>query len=276
MKIGQIHTAAGVVAVAHTPEGTRHLKGRADMRTILESDQDLQELILEDFVDEADAARQAPPVLPGAIIAVGLNYRDHIRETGLETPSTPLLFAKLPNTVIGPGAGIRFDPAVTGQVDWEGELAVVIGKRCWQVDQADALSHIAGYTVANDVSARDLQFADGQWLRGKSLATFCPLGPILVTPDEVPDPQALALTTRVNGETVQSSSTSEMIFAVDELIAFCSRHFVLEPGYVLLTGTPWGCGGFASPPRFLSPGDVVEVEVSSIGTLVNPVVGVDQ
>lgn len=261
--------------VAHTTEGVRHLRGRPAMQALLDSGQDLQGLMPEEFADPTETARPAPPVLPGAIIAVGLNYRDHIRETGLETPSAPLLFAKLPNTVIGPDAGIRLDPSVTRQVDWEGELAVVIGKRCWQVDRADALSHVAGYTVANDVSARDLQFADGQWLRGKSLATFCPLGPVLVTPDEVPDPQALTLTTKVNGETVQSSSTAEMIFAVDELIAFCSRHFVLEPGYVLLTGTPWGCGGFASPPRFLSPGDVVEVEISSIGTLINPVVGVE-
>jgi 5-carboxymethyl-2-hydroxymuconate isomerase len=142
------------------------------------------------------------------------------------------------------------------------------------VAETDALDHVFGYTVGNDVSARDLQFGDGQWVRGKSLDTFCPLGPVIVTADEIPDPQALGLCTRVNGETVQDSSTAEMIFGVAELLAFCSRSFTLEPGDVLLTGTPWGCGEFMDPKRSLAAGDVVEVEVEGIGTLRNEVVEV--
>jgi 5-carboxymethyl-2-hydroxymuconate isomerase len=141
-----------------------------------------------------------------------------------------------------------------------------------RVKPADALDHVFGYTVANDVSARDVQFADGQWVRGKSLDTFCPLGPVVVTPDEIGDPQKLALRTRVNGETVQDSSTAEMIFSVAELLAFCSLSFTLERGDVLLTGTPWGCGEFMNPRRSLRPGDIVETEVEGIGVLRNPVV----
>jgi 5-carboxymethyl-2-hydroxymuconate isomerase len=139
------------------------------------------------------------------------------------------------------------------------------------VDPATALDHVFGYTVANDVSARDVQFSDGQWARAKSLDTFCPLGPEVVTPQDVPDPQALGLRTRVNGDLVQDSSTAEMLFGVRELIAFCSRSFTLLPGDVLLTGTPWGCGAFMTPPRFLAAGDVVETEIDGLGTLRNPV-----
>ncbi len=272
MRIGQVHTPAGPVAVVYGDGGARYVEGRPRLTDLLRDGIDLAKLRLAGHVEDLEKHRPLAPIQPGAIIGVGLNYVDHIRETGLETPVTPLLFSKLSNSVIGPDAEIEFDPEITSQVDWEVELAVVIGRRCWQVSREDALTHVAGYMVANDVSARDVQFADGQWLRGKSLPTFCPLGPVLVTPDEVPNPQSLALSTRVNGETVQLSSTDLMIFAVDELIAFCSRNFVLEPGDVILTGTPWGCGGFADPPRFLSDGDTVEVEVESIGVLTNPVV----
>jgi 5-carboxymethyl-2-hydroxymuconate isomerase len=160
---------------------------------------------------------------------------------------------------------------MTAQADWEVELAAVIGATARKVPAERALEHVFGYTIANDVSARDVQFADSQWVRGKSLDTFCPLGPAVVTADEVGDPQALALRTRVNGEPVQDSSTAEMLFGVAELIAFCSRSFTLRPGDVLLTGTPWGCGAFMDPPRFLAPGDVLETEIERLGTLVNPV-----
>jgi 5-carboxymethyl-2-hydroxymuconate isomerase len=181
------------------------------------------------------------------------------------------VFAKFPSSVIGPDDEIVVDSTLTERVDWEVELAVVIGRQARNVRASDALDHVAGCTVANDVSARDLQFRDGQWVRGKSLDTFCPLGPVVVTIDEFDDLQNLALGTRVNGEKVQDSSTSEMIFPVAELIAFCSRSFTLEPGDVLLTGTPWGCGEFMDPKRSLAPGDVVEVEVETIGTLRNAV-----
>lgn len=214
----------------------------------------------------------AVPLRPPKIVAIGLNYLDHIRETGLDVPSRPLVFTKFTTSVIGDGDEIVINRELSARVDWEVELAVVIGKRMSRVSSRDALDHVFGYTVANDVSARDLQFSDGQWVRAKSLDTFCPLGPVIVTADEIPDPQRLALCTRVNGETVQSSSTSEMIFGVAELLSFCSHSFVLEPGDVVLTGTPWGCGEFMSPVRSLQAGDVVEVEVERIGMLRNAVV----
>jgi 2-keto-4-pentenoate hydratase/2-oxohepta-3-ene-1,7-dioic acid hydratase in catechol pathway len=219
----------------------------------------------------ADARRTAPP-RPGKLVAIGLNYRDHVREAGMELPERPLVFAKFPTSVIGDGDPIVIDRTLTQRVDWEVELAVVIGRAMRDVGVEDALGHVLGYTVANDVSARDLQFGDGQWVRGKSLDTFCPLGPVLVPAAAIPDPQALGLRTRVNGETLQESSTAEMVFGVAELLSFCSRSFTLEPGDVMLTGTPWGCGEFMDPPRSLRGGDVVETEVDGIGTLRNPVV----
>jgi 2-keto-4-pentenoate hydratase/2-oxohepta-3-ene-1,7-dioic acid hydratase in catechol pathway len=208
---------------------------------------------------------------PGKIIAIGLNYMDHIREAGMEVPTSPLVFAKFPSSVIGHGDPIVIDRALTQRVDWEVELAVVIGRELRDVPVADALDHVAGYTVANDVSARDVQFADGQWVRGKSFDTFCPLGPRVVEPAAIGDPQDLRLRTRVNGELVQDSSTSEMVFGVAELLAFCSRSFTLNAGDVVLTGTPWGCGEFMDPQRSLQDGDVVEAEIDGIGTLTNPV-----
>jgi 2-keto-4-pentenoate hydratase/2-oxohepta-3-ene-1,7-dioic acid hydratase in catechol pathway len=213
-----------------------------------------------------------PPLRPGKIVAIGLNYRDHAREAGVDLPERPLVFAKFPSSVIGPDEDIVVDRGLTERVDWEVELAVVIGERLRDAAPEAALDAVFGYTVGNDVSGRDAQFADGQWVRAKSFDTFCPLGPAIVTPDEVGDPQALALHTRVNGEVVQDSSTAEMIFGVAELLAFCSRSFTLERGDVVMTGTPWGCGGFMDPPRALHPGDVVETEIERVGVLRNPVV----
>lgn len=212
------------------------------------------------------------PLRPGKVVAIGLNYLDHIREAGMEQPKAPLVFSKWPSCVIGPDEAIVIDDRVTRRVDWEVELAVVVGRPLRHADEAAAMEGVFGYTVANDVSARDVQFGDGQWVRGKSLETFCPLGPEIVTADELGDPQALGLRTRVNGESMQDSSTAEMVFGVAELLSYCSRSFTLEPGDVLLTGTPWGCGEFMDPVRSLRPGDVVEVEVDGIGTLRNPVV----
>jgi 5-carboxymethyl-2-hydroxymuconate isomerase len=216
-------------------------------------------------------ARLVAPLRPGKVVAIGLNYADHVRETGLTAPAEPLVFAKFPSSVIGPEQPIVIDPSLTGRVDWEVELAVVIGRRLRGCDADGALGGVFGYTVGNDVSARDLQFGDGQWVRGKSLDTFCPLGPLIVTADEIGDPQALPLRTRVNGETVQDSCTDQMIFGVGALLAHCARAFTLEPGDVVLTGTPWGCGEFMDPKRSLRPGDVVEVEIEGIGRLRNPV-----
>jgi 2-keto-4-pentenoate hydratase/2-oxohepta-3-ene-1,7-dioic acid hydratase in catechol pathway len=212
------------------------------------------------------------PVVPGKVVAIGLNYLDHIRESGVEPPREPLVFAKFPSSVIGPTDPIRLPRDLTQRVDWEVELAVVIGTRARRVAREDALSHVLGYTVANDVSARDLQFSDGQWVRAKSIDTFCPLGPVVVTADEIPDPQRLRLTTRVNGELMQDATTDLMVFDVATLISFCSQAFTLEPGDVLLTGTPWGCGEFMDPKRSLAPGDLVECAIEGIGALRNPVV----
>jgi 5-carboxymethyl-2-hydroxymuconate isomerase len=225
-----------------------------------------------DELDAVAGARRLAPVVPGKVVAIGLNYLDHIRESGQPAPERPLVFAKFPSSVIGADEPIRLPLDVTERVDWEVELAVVIGRRAHRVAPADALDHVYGYTVANDVSARDLQFADGQWVRAKSLDSFCPIGPVLVTADEIPDPQRLRLVCRVNGEVVQDAGTDLMVFGVAELISFCSHSFTLEPGDVLLTGTPWGCGEFMEPRRSLAPGDVVECEISGIGTLRNPVV----
>lgn len=211
------------------------------------------------------------PLRPGKLIAVGNNYWDHCREQKLEPPSKPILFAKFSTSVIGSGEAIRWPTGLTEQVDFEAELAVVIGKRARGLREANALQAVFGYTAANDVSARDLQFSDGQWLRGKALDTFCPLGPVVVTRDEVSDPQNLPVRCRVNGVTYQDSSTREMIFSVRALLAFVSQAFTLEPGDIVLTGTPHGVGVFRNPQVFLKPGDEVEVEVSDFGALINPV-----
>ena len=208
---------------------------------------------------------------PGKIVAIGLNYMDHVRESGATPPEKPLVFTKFTTSLIGDGDTIEIPKGLTERVDWEVELAVVIDQAARNVSAADALSYVRGYTVANDVSARDMQFADGQWVRAKSLDTFCPLGSELVSVD---DPQDLKLVTRVNGEVVQDSNTSEMIFGVAELISFCSHSFTLEAGDVILTGTPWGCGEFMDPKRSLKDGDVVECEIEGVGVLRNPVVEV--
>jgi len=208
-----------------------------------------------------------PLLRPGKIIAIGLNYQDHIRETGMAAPTAPLMFAKFPSTVSAHDAVVTVPGSITRRVDWEVELAAVIGRTAKDVPPARALEHVFGYTVGNDLSARDLQLADSQWIRGKNLDGFCPLGPEVVTADELGDPQDLALRTTVNGEVVQDSRTGEMIFSTAELVAYCSAHVTLEPGDVILTGTPWGCGEFLPEPRSLADGDVVECTVEGIGTL---------
>ena len=210
-----------------------------------------------------------PFARPSKIVCVGLNYRDHAEESGMEIPKWPLLFAKWPSSLIGPGAPIVL-PEQAKDVDYEAELGVVIGKRAQRVPVEEALEYVAGYCCANEVSARDIQFADGQWTRGKSLDTFGPVGPI--TPaDRVPDPQALRIRCLLNGEVVQDSSTSQMIFTVAEVIAFVSDGITLEPGDLILTGTPPGVGLGRKPPVYLEDGDEVTIEIEGIGSLTNPV-----
>jgi 2-keto-4-pentenoate hydratase/2-oxohepta-3-ene-1,7-dioic acid hydratase in catechol pathway len=213
----------------------------------------------------------APLKAPSKIACVGLNYHDHCRETGMAAPERPLIFAKFSSSLVGPDAALEWPHGLTEQVDWEAELAAVIGRRIRHASEHQARDAIFGYTAANDVSARDLQFADQQWVRAKSIDTFCPLGPVIVTPDEFGDPQDKRLISRVNGETMQDSTTAEMIFGVAEIVSFLSHACTLEPGDVILTGTPWGVGGFRDPPVFLKPGDTVEIEVEGVGVLPNHV-----
>ena len=212
--------------------------------------------------------------LPQKIVCVGLNYRDHAEEQGTELPKAPLLFAKWPNTLIGPGEPIVIPP-ITRQVDYEAELGVVIGERVHGASAEDALEAVAGYLCLNDVSARDLQFSDGQWVRGKSLDTFCPVGPELVPASDVPDPQALAIRALVNGEALQDSSTSNMIFSVAEIVVHVSQAITLERGDLIATGTPAGVGAFRNPQVWLRPGDEVTIEIEGVGALTNPVRAAD-
>ena len=214
-----------------------------------------------------------PIDVPGKIICVGLNYRDHAEEQGTELPSAPLLFAKWPNALIGPGEPIVI-PRVSEQVDYEAELGVVIGRRASRVSKEDALDYVRDYVVANDVSGRDLQFSDSQWVRGKSLDTFLPVGEP-VPASEVPDPQALGIRAILNGETMQDSSTANMVFGVADLIAFVSQAITLEPGDLIITGTPAGVGIFRDPPRLLQPGDEITIEIDGLGSITNPVVAAD-
>jgi 2-keto-4-pentenoate hydratase/2-oxohepta-3-ene-1,7-dioic acid hydratase in catechol pathway len=211
----------------------------------------------------------APIPRPGKVVAVGRNYREHAAEQGVEPPGAPLLFAKWPTAVIGHRAEIRWSPELTEQVDWEAELGVVIGRRARRVGVEEALDAVLGYTCLNDVSARDLQFGDGQWTRGKSLDTFCPIGPVVVTRDELVHPEDLDIRCLVNGEEVQHARTSAMYFGVAEIVSYCSQAFSLEPGDVIATGTPSGVGTFRTPPRYLGDGDEVVVEIEGIGRLEN-------
>jgi len=224
----------------------------------------------EATVDLAHVQLLAPIARPGSVIAVGLNYLDHALESGMEPPPVPITFPKLPQSIIGPGDTIRWAPEQSDQIDYEAELALVIGRDTRDVAPEHALESVLGYTCCNDVSARDIQFADGQWLRSKSFDTFCPLGPWLVTPDEIPDPQVLRIACRVNGTTLQDSNTSQMIHGVAEVISFLSRFFVLRAGDVITTGTPVGVGFARRPPIYLRAGDTVEVDIEGIGVLTNP------
>ena len=210
----------------------------------------------------------APVPDPGKIICIGLNYRDHAAEAGLALPAEPVVFAKLGNTVNGPYSPVPM-PRASEQIDYEGELGVVLGRACRGVKEADALDYVAGYLVVNDVSARDVQSRNGQWVLGKSPDGFAPMGPALVTADEVGDPQELDLRTRVGDEIVQSSSTREMIFPVAALISFLSEFITLRPGDVIATGTPAGVGGARTPPRWLRAGETVRVEIPGLGALAN-------
>jgi 2-keto-4-pentenoate hydratase/2-oxohepta-3-ene-1,7-dioic acid hydratase in catechol pathway len=222
--------------------------------------------------DPASAKLLAPVPDPQKILCIGLNYRDHAAESGVEPPPEPILFSKYINTLVGHGADILL-PEESTQVDYEAELVVVVGRGGRRIAREQAMGHVGGYAVGHDVSARDWQLhkPGKQWTAGKTFDTFAPVGPELVTPDEVPDPHALGIRLRLNGQTMQDSTTAQLIFPVDSLISYLSKIMTLEPGDLIFTGTPPGVGMARKPPVWLQPGDVVEVEIDGLGTLRNPV-----
>jgi len=223
---------------------------------------------------DSDAVFHAPVTHPQKLIGVGLNYKDHVEEIKGQMPKQPLLFGMYGSAIIGPEEAIAIPP-VSKQVDYEAELGVVIGRRASHVSRESALDHIAGYTIINDVSARDLQFSDGQWLRAKSFDTFAPMGPYLVTKNALGDGDGLGIELRLNGKTMQKSNTRNLIFKVPDLVSYISGIMTLETGDVIATGTPGGVGFVRNPQVFMKPGDVVEIEIEGIGLLRNSVAEFD-
>lgn len=264
MKIIRFQDAKG--AIHH---GVQHPSGNV---TRLEGDLFGQH---NDSGEAVQVSKLLAPLEPRDIMCIGLNYRKHAEEGGKPVPENPVLFMKNAGTLQNPGDAIVLPRALrSNEVDYECELAVIIGKACHNVSKADALSHVLGYTCANDVSARDWQMngGGGQWCRGKTFATFCPLGPCIVTTDEIPNPNALSIRTILNGQVMQDWNTNDMIFDVPTLISFLSASTRLLPGTVILTGTPHGVGAARKPPVFLKAGDSVTIEIEKIGELTNPVV----
>lgn len=259
---GTIHDLTGVIGV--------HDVGEMLARGITAGDvEDLR--ARADTVETGEVTLRAPIRRPGKIICVGLNYHDHCREQSVEPPAYPMLFSKFANAVADPGTPVT-RPVATEMLDLECELAVVIGRRASRIGPDEAASVVFGYTVLNDVTMRDLQREDRQWLRAKGSDGFAPIGPVVVTTDELPDPGALRMGSWVNGEQWQASTTAEMIFDVPTIVAFASRTITLEPGDVIATGTPAGVGHYHAPPRYLSGGDVMRCEIEGIGVIENPVV----
>lgn len=271
-----------VVDVTAYPSSTpgASAAGRSAVRGVLDQGPEYLEALFTWAEQQVDSGSQVlslesielgPPVPdPEKIMCLGINYREHSGETDISVPPVPMFFAKFRNALVGPGAPILL-PSASQQVDYEGELAVIIGQRCKAVSEQDALRYVAGYSIMNDVSARDLQFRTSQYIAGKTLDTFAPMGPGIVPASAIHDPQRLELTTKVNGEVRQHANTSDMIYGVAHTIAFLSNLMTLEPGDIISTGTPSGVGFTRNPPIFLRDGDVVEVTVERIGTLRNPV-----
>ncbi len=287
MKLATLEMDQGPSVVGVTDEATPRFVDLAGADASLPRSL-VELLMLEDGLERARSAFEtgqkrglfaegrllAPIPSPGKVICIGLNYRDHAVESGVDIPSEPVCFSKFSSAVVGPDADIELPPTST-QVDYEAELVAVIGKRGRDIPLGQGLGHVAGYMNGNDVSARDWQLGrpGGQWLLGKTADTFAPLGPYLVTADEVPDPESLRIQLRRNGQTLQDSHTSQLIFGIDRLICHLSALFTLSPGDVIYTGTPPGVGMARKPPVFLQPGDVVEVEIEGLGILRNHVIG---
>jgi 2-keto-4-pentenoate hydratase/2-oxohepta-3-ene-1,7-dioic acid hydratase in catechol pathway len=280
MRLGHLRTSAGIRAFAEADGRRIPVDGAlpdapATVDELVRSPVDwlsrLEQALLEQGEPiDGDTPALAPPLLrPSSIIAIGLNYADHCREFGTTPPNSPVVFTKAPQSVIADGDLISWPTSVTRSVDWEVELGVVIGRPTKDVPVAEALDAVFGYTVINDVTARDIQAAEQQWVRAKSIDTFCPMGPVIVPARDMPDPQSLRISSRLNGQVMQDSSTKEMIFSVAELISLLSESLTLVPGDVIATGTPLGVGAFRTPPVFLRDGDIIEVEIEKIGKLTN-------
>ncbi len=276
IRLGGLITVAGLDRVVDLnqvnpqipPDMILFLQGGAELLGLAENA--LKAAKPEHWPPRSAVKMMAPIPKPGKIIAIGQNYLEHAKESGASRPPFPIIFAKYANAVIGPGDPIVIPAAVT-KPDYEGELAVVIGKRGRNVPEAEALSYVAGYMPLNDVSARDWQNRTSQWVIGKTCDTFCPMGPALVTADEVPDPQNLHLRTVIGPDVLQVGFTGDMIFSVAHLIADMTQVMTVEPGDVIATGTPAGIGAARTPPRWLKPGDVVRIEIDGVGVLENPV-----
>ena len=272
MKLVSYSTGDGASNLGYIEDGGIRPLGGASMLEYIEHGRSAERQPGgEGAVSLGEVRLHAPITRPQKIIAIGLNYEDHAAETGGEIPEKPIVFAKYPNTIIGPGETILIPP-ITEQADYEAELAVVIGRPAKNVSESEALEYVFGYMNGNDVSSRDLQFSEGgQWTRSKSIDTFAPIGPYVATRDEVPDPQDLWIRCTLNGEVMQDSTTSKMAFSVAELVAFLSTGMTLMPGDVIMTGTPAGVGFARDPEIFIKPGDEVTVEIEGLGTLTNPV-----
>jgi 2-keto-4-pentenoate hydratase/2-oxohepta-3-ene-1,7-dioic acid hydratase in catechol pathway len=268
VKIAQFHENGRVRLGLIQAGGMTPLDFEGDMISFIGSDRTLK--IQNSRTFPLDRVKLAPPLTrPAKIIGIGLNYRDHAEEQNAKIPVEPIIFAKFPNTLIGHNDPITWDRNVTNGVDYEAELAVIIGKTTKNCPEDEALGAVFGYTCANDVSARDIQFRNAQLVRGKSLDTFCPLGPWIVTADEIPDPGLLNVRCRLNGKLMQDGNTRLLIFSVPSLISILSRSFTLVPGDIILTGTPKGVGTFRDPPVYMKDGDEVIIEVEGVGRLVN-------
>ncbi len=270
MKIAQFREKNRIRLGLVSGENIQPLDFDGDMIEFMIKSNPLEELPVSGPAIPLAEIELAPPVSrPSKIIAIGLNYLEHADEGKAKVPLSPLVFAKFSNSVIGPSDAICWSEAIAKKVDFEAELAVVIGKETRDCPEDKALEPVFGYTCANDVSARDLQFGDGQWVRGKSLDSFCPLGPWIVSSDEIPDPQNLHIQARLNGRIMQDSNTGHMIFPAAHLVSFLSRHFALFPGDLILTGTPSGVGVFREPSIYMKDGDEIVIEIEKIGVLRN-------
>jgi 2,4-diketo-3-deoxy-L-fuconate hydrolase len=271
LKLVSYSTDGGVPRVGYIENGEVRPLGGASVLEYIEHGRSADRQPGGRAVPLEEARLHAPIARPAKIICIGLNYEDHAAETGQEIPEKPIVFAKYPNTIIGPGEAIRIPP-ITEQVDYEAELTVVVGRTAKNVPESEAIEYVFGYMNGNDVSSRDLQFSEGgQWTRSKSIDTFAPIGPFIATREEVPDPQNLYIRCILNGEVVQDGTTSDMIFSVAELVSFLSHGMTLVAGDIILTGTPAGVGFVRDPELFMKPGDEVTVEIEGLGALTNPV-----